>query len=86
MKIESLEIKLLKSSEIKDGDIILVKIKDSDKLKLDKDKIKHLYDQISKMLNRSIPIYFFPDNLSIDIIKKSVNMTNNTIQNENINT
>lgn len=84
MNIESLEIKLLKSSEIKDGDIILVKIKDSDKLKLDKDKVRNLYDQISKMLNKSIPIYFFPDNLSIDIIKKSIINTDKTIENENI--
>lgn len=86
MKIDSLEIKLLKSSEIKEGDVILVKIKESDKLKLNKDNIRHLYDQISKMINKSIPIYFFPDNLSIDIIKKSVNMTNNTVKNENTNT
>lgn len=84
MEIESLEIKLLKSSEIKDGDIILVKIKDSDKLKLDKNKVRDLYEQISKMLKKPIPIYFFPDNLSIDIIKKSIINTDKTIKNENI--
>ena len=83
MKIESLEIKLLKSSEIKDGDVLLVKIKDMDKANLTKDKIQSLYNQISKIVKKDIPIYFFPSNLSIDIIKKSVINTDEIVKKEN---
>jgi len=83
MKIESLEIKLLKSSEIQDGDILLVKIKDMDKANLTKDKIQSLYNQISKIVKKDIPIYFFPSNLSIDIIKKSVINTDEIVKKEN---
>lgn len=91
MNIESLEINLLKASEIKDGDVVLVKIKESQKSNLNKDFIKKLYQEITNILKKEVPIYFFPDNLSFEIIKKQVNI-NSTYQeniesqeNENIN-
>lgn len=72
MDIKSLEINILKASEVKDGDTILVKIKEEDKSKLTKENIKSLYDQIKKIIKKDISIYFFPKNLSIDIIKNHV--------------
>ncbi len=73
MNIESLEINVLKVSEIEDKDIIIVKIEESDKLKFSKETIQSLYQQIKTMIKKEdIPIYFFPKNLSIDIIKNHV--------------
>jgi hypothetical protein len=73
--IESLEINVLKASEIKDGDILIVKMGKEQKNKMNKDDVKNIYDQIVKMIKRSdISIYFFPEDLSIDIIKNNVKM------------
>lgn len=72
MNIESLEINLFKTSEIHDRDTILVKIDEQDKSKFTKENIKNLYDQIKKITKKDISIYFFPKNLSIDIIKNHV--------------
>ena len=73
--IESLEINVLKASEIKDGDILIVKMDKEQKNKMNKDDVKNIYDQIVKMIKRSdISIYFFPEDLSIDIIKNNVKM------------
>lgn len=80
MNIESLEIKLLKSSEIKDGDIIIVKINDTEKSKLDKATVKNLYEQITKMIKKEIPIYFFPSNLNFEIIKNSIESTQESLK------
>lgn len=72
MEIESIEIKLLKSSEVKDGDTILIKIDENKKKNLTQEDIRGLYESISKMIKKNISIYFFPDYLSVDIIKKHV--------------
>ena len=72
MDIKSLEINLFKTSEIKDGDTILVKIDDEKKSKLKKEDVKALYDEIKKIVKKEISIYFFPKDLSIDIIKNHV--------------
>ncbi len=72
MDIKSLEINLFKTSEIQDGDTILVKIDEEKKAKLKKEDIKFLYDQIKKIVKKDISIYFFPKDLSIDIIKNHV--------------
>ena len=72
MNIESLEVILFKTSEIKDGDTILVKIDDEKKSKFKKDEIKALYDEIKKIAKKDISIYFFPKDLSIDIIKNHI--------------
>ena len=72
MDIESLEINLLKSSEINDGDTILVKIDSQQKSDLTKENIKSLFDKIKGIVKKDISIYFFPKNLSIDIIKNHV--------------
>lgn len=87
IEIENLELKLLKSSQIEDGDILLVKMRQDDKNSLSKENIKHLYEQITKMINKKdINIYFFPDNMSIDIIKnyvKNMEELKNLNKNEN---
>jgi hypothetical protein len=76
MNIESLEINLFKTSELKDGDTILVKIDAEEKSKLTKDEIQSLYNQLTKIIeNKNINIYFFPKNISIDIIKNHVILT-----------
>lgn len=73
MNIEKLEINVLKASEIKDGDILLIKMEQEEKEKLNKDSIKKLYDQVLGMINKKdISIYFFPKNIDIDIIKNHV--------------
>jgi len=72
LNIESLEINILKASEIKDGDLVIVKMSNEHKSKLNKEDIKNLYDNISKMLKKEIPIYFFPEGLNIDIIKDAI--------------
>ncbi len=78
MNIKSLEINLFKTSEINDGDTILVKIDDYQKSNFNKENIKVLYDEIKKITKKDISIYFFPKNLSIDIIKNHVkNIENN---------
>jgi len=76
MNIESLEINLFKTSEIKDGDTILVKIDTEEKSKLKKEDIENLYKNLKTIIkNKDINIYFFPKNMSIDIIKNHVNLT-----------
>ena len=76
MNIESLEINLLKVSEIKDGDIVIVKIDKESQSKLNKDFIQSLYKEITKILNKEIPIYFFPSDISIEILKQTINTQN----------
>lgn len=84
MKIENLELKLLKSSKIEDGDTILVKINDNEKNKLSKDDIKKIYKSISDMINKQVGIYFFPANLDLSLIKKLIeeNSLNDMIKQE----
>ena len=72
MDIKSLEINLFKTSEINDNDTILIKIDEKEKSKLKKEDIQTLYNQIQKIVKKNISIYFFPKNLSIDIIKNHV--------------
>lgn len=72
MDIESLELNLLKSSQINDGDIILVKIDETKKSKLKKEDIQFLYEQIKKITKKDISIYFFPENLSLHLIKNHI--------------
>ncbi len=73
MNIESLEIKLLKASEITEGDIILVKVSEKNKSKLTKEKVQSLYQQITKIINKkNIPIYFFPDDVEMKVIKNHI--------------
>jgi len=88
LDIESLEIKLLKSSQIEDGDIILVKINEEDEKKISKENVRKLYDQISDMVKKpNIGIYFFPKNLDISLIKNLIkeNTVENLIEKENTN-
>jgi hypothetical protein len=85
MDIETLEINLLKASEIKDNDIILVKINNEQKKNLKKEDVQDLYKKINEIVKKNITIYFFPDNLSINIIKnyiKEVEKENENIPNE----
>jgi hypothetical protein len=73
MNIESLEIKLLKASEIVEGDVILVKVSEKNKSKLTKEKVQSLYQQIIKIINKkNIPIYFFPDDVEMKVIKNHI--------------
>ncbi len=89
MNIENLEIKLLESSKIQDGDVILVKIKDYERTKFSKDQIKDLYQKVAQMINKpNIGIYFFPADLEISLIKDLItdNILNGNIPtNENTN-
>lgn len=94
MKIESLEINLLKASQIEDGDIIIVKISKDEKLKLTKENVQSLHKHISEITKKPhIPIYFFPKNVSVEMIKTHVktietqrpNLEQSLNQNENIN-
>jgi len=74
MNIESLELKLVKSSKIEDGDIIIVKIDDQRRKQLTKEEVKTLYTQITQMIKKdNIGIYFFPKNLDLEFIKNHVN-------------
>jgi len=82
MDIKSLEINLFKTSEIQDGDTILVKIDEEKKSKLKKEDIRYLYEQIRNIAKKDISIYFFPKNLSISIIKNHIK--NLEFQNQNI--
>jgi hypothetical protein len=75
MNIESLEISLFKASEIKDGDIILIKTGPEDKAKFNKDNITSIYNQIKGMVNKDISIYFFPKDFEIELIKYHVEQT-----------
>lgn len=72
MNIESLEINLLKVSEIQDGDIIIIKMNEDEKSKLTKDQIQNLYTKLTTLLKKELPIFFFPSNLDVEIIKKTV--------------
>jgi hypothetical protein len=72
MKIQSLETKLLKTSKIEEGDLILVKIDSEKKKDLTPEQIKSLYSDIKSLISKDIPIVFFPDYLDIEIIKKFI--------------
>lgn len=95
MNIKSLEINLLKASEIEDGDIIIVKVSKDDKLKLTKENVQSLHKHISEITKKpNIPIYFFPKNISVEMIKTHVktietqrpNVEKSLNENENENT
>lgn len=77
MKIESLEVNIFKASEIKEGDIVLVRITEEEKLKLNKEKIRSIYEKITGILKKEIPIYFFPSNLNFEIIKQTIENSKN---------
>lgn len=83
MNIESLEINLLKASEIKDGDVVIVKINEFEKANLDAEKIQSIYKKITDMLKKEIPIYFFPSNFTVEIMKDAIDTQNNQINKEN---
>jgi hypothetical protein len=72
MDIKSLEINLFKTSEIEDGDTILVKIDDKKKSSFKQEDIRYIYDQIKQITKKNISIYFFPKHLNIDIIKHHI--------------
>ena len=73
MNIESLEINLLKASEIKDGDIIVIKVNEDEKSKLNKEIVQSLYMEIKKIINKeNISVYFFPKNIDINIVKEHI--------------
>jgi hypothetical protein len=72
MDIKSLEINLFKTSEINDGDTIIVKIDDEFKAKMDKDKIYSIYTQIKDIVKKDISIYFFPKSLSLSLMKEHI--------------
>jgi len=73
MKIESLEVNLFKASDIKDGDILLVRIDNEEKNNLTKENVRNIYDQILNMTKRKdLGIYFFPKNLDIEVIKNHI--------------
>ena len=75
MDIKSLEINLFKTSEINDGDTIIVKIDEDFKKTLDKDKIYSIYTQIKEIVKKDISIYFFPKSLSVSLIKEHIKNT-----------
>lgn len=83
MNIESLEINLLKASEIKDGDVVIVKIDEFEKANLDAEKIQSIYKKITDMLKKETPIYFFPSNFTFEIMKDAIDTQNNKISKEN---
>jgi hypothetical protein len=83
MNIESLEINLLKASEIKDGDVVIVKIDEFEKANLDAEKIRSIYKKITDMLKKETPIYFFPSNFTFEIMKDAIDIQNNQISKEN---
>jgi hypothetical protein len=82
MNIESLEINLLKASEIKDGDVVIVKINEFEKANLDSEKIQTIYKKITDMLKKEVPIYFFPSNFTFEIMKDAIDTQNNRISKE----
>jgi hypothetical protein len=72
MKIKSLEKKLLKTSQIEDGDVILIKINSEKKKDLTPDQIKSFYNDMKMLVKKDVPIVFFPDYLDVEIIKKLI--------------
>ena len=74
MDIETLEINLFKASEIKDEDIILVKIDAEQKKDFSKDNIESLYKQLKSLIKKDIGIYFFPKNIDINLIKNHIEL------------
>ena len=83
MNIESLEVSLFKTSEIKDGDVVIVKIDEFEKANLDAEKIQSIYKKITDMLKKETPIYFFPSNFTFEIMKDAIDTQNNKISKEN---
>jgi hypothetical protein len=82
MKIEPLEVKLVKSSKVEDGDIIIIKVDSEDKKHFDQENIKNLYGQIRKMLgDKNISIYFFPKHFDIAFMKNQVEIIENNKNN-----
>ena len=74
MNIESLETKLLKTSKIEEGDLILIKINSEKKKDLTPEQIKSFYNDIKALIKKDdIPIVFFPDYLDVELIKQIIN-------------
>jgi hypothetical protein len=73
MKIESIEVSLFKTSDIKDGDKLLVRTSSKE---LSSDKIRSLYEELNKMIGKKeVSMYFFPKDVKIDIIKNHIKNT-----------
>lgn len=72
INIESLEINLVKASEINDKDVVIVKVNNEDKLKLTKEEVHQIYSDIKKITRKDVSIYFFPKNLDLFLIKKHI--------------
>jgi hypothetical protein len=72
MDIKSLEVNLLKASEIEDGDIVLIKVTEDQKNKLSKEDAKKIYQKITEITKKTIPIFFFPKDLNIQLLKSIV--------------
>jgi hypothetical protein len=85
MNIKSLEINLFKASQIEEGDVVLIKTSQDEKKSLSKEDVKQLYKKICDITNKSIPIYFFPKELELEILKKVVIEHFQNNQNENNN-
>lgn len=84
MDIQSLEINLLKVSEINDSDVIIIKIDDKEKKLLTKENVQDLYKQVSSIIKKPVPIFFFPKELNIELIKNHI-LNPNIIQNNEQN-
>jgi hypothetical protein len=85
MDTKSLEINLFKASQIEEGDVVLIKTSQDEKKSLSKEDVKELYKKICDMTNKNIPIYFFPKELELEILKKVVIEHLQTSSNEDNN-
>jgi hypothetical protein len=80
MNIENLEVSILKTSEIKDGDTLLVKLTEEQKEAMTKESASALYNKIKSVVgpDKKISIFFFPSSMEISAIRDTINTVRGT--------
>lgn len=87
MNIKNLEVSILKTSELKSGDVVIVRMSPEEKNKLNKDNITEIYNQVKNMIgkDKEIGIFFFSKDMELSYIKDYLKQSEQIFTQENDN-
>ncbi|MEN9446594.1 MAG: hypothetical protein RL728_1106 [Bacteroidota bacterium] len=87
MDIKKLEVSFLKVSEIKSGDVVIVRMSPEEKNKLNKENITEIYNQIKNIVGKEkeVGIFFFSKDMELSYIKDYLKQSEQFFTQENDN-
>lgn len=87
MNIKNLEVSILKTSELKSGDVVIVRMSPEEKNKLNKDNITEIYNQVKSIVGKEkeIGIFFFSKDMELHYIKDYLKQSEQLFTQENDN-